>query len=127
MKRTTKPDALIVTMSKQNVNEWGGVDVLDRFFQKQYGKENDATFWYKIGNNLPLHEVLFVYVVIHNKIRWRFNCVGYEDTESVILHKAGKPVEYSGKFVIITGVAIKAPEDIPYKGFQGFRYSNIIY
>lgn len=128
-KRLEKPDALLVTMSKENVVEWGGLETLDRFFAIQYGNENENTWWYKIGANFPIHQdILHVYLVIGNEIRWRFNFVGFQDCpDGVELYKNGKLTTFKGKFVILTGPTVKAPKTFPFKGFQGFRYSQILY
>jgi len=129
MKMITRPDSILVTMSKQNIAEWGGLETLDRFFKVHYSGENDNTFWYKVGKNLPIHrDLLYVYLVLENEIRWRFNLVCFEECpDGVELYKNGKPTIFKGNFVVVSGPLIKAPERFPFKGFQGFRYSGVIY
>ena len=126
-----KPEALLITMSKENVVEWGGLELIDRFFQFNYRDGSDETFWYKIGSNLPKFEVMFVYIVIHNTIRWRFNFVGYEqfprNGPGITLWKNGIGHRYWGNFVVLCGPSIKMPEELTRRGFQGFRYSEILF
>ena len=123
-----RPDAILVTMSKDDVKEWGGLFTLDRFFNMHYTSESEMTFWYRIGKSFPKHQqLLYVYIVIHNIIRWRFNFVSFEDcSDGVTLYKNNKPSFQKGKYVVMTGPAVRRC-DIPFKGFQGFRYSPIIY
>jgi hypothetical protein len=123
-----RPEAILVTMSKDDVKEWGGIFTLDKFFSIHYTSETDMTFWYRIGQHLPKHQdILYVYIVIHNMIRWRFNFVSFEDaTDGITLYKNNVPSVQYGKYVVMTGPAIKRC-DIRFRGFQGFRYSQIIF
>lgn len=133
MKRIIRPEAILVSMSRKNVIEWNGLEYLDRFFQLYYSNpktDDDRTWWYKIGQHFPKFEPLFVYFVIHNQILWRFNFVKFHDMKDnpTTLFKGNSETLYTeGKYIVCCGPSIKAPSDIPLKGFQGFRYSSIIY
>jgi hypothetical protein len=139
MIRIERPEAILVTMSKANIFEHGNhkrldecLKVIDRFLNITYneGKYRDeATWWYRIGPNFPKFKPLYIYFVMNNQIRWRFNFVEFQDhPDGKEFYQANGSVRViSGKFIICCGPAIKALEDIPRKGFQGFRYSPIIY
>ena len=126
-------------MSRENLFEWGNkksldecLAVLDHFFNIQYNTGEDAdtaTWWYKIGPNFPKYEPLYIYFVMNNEVRWRFNFVDFADhsREGKVLNKGGLPVVMKGKFIVCCGPAVKAPFSIPWKGFQGFRYSQTLY
>jgi len=132
MKRLNRPDSILVTMSRQNIVEWGGLETIDLFFNitfNESSKADESSWWYKIGPNIPKFEVLYIYFIMHNLIRWRFNFACYMDCkeEGRLLNKNGKPIRMFGNFIVCSGPALKAPEIIPRKGFQGFRYAEIIY
>lgn len=122
-----RPEAIIITMSALNVKEWGGCEQLNRFFSIHYGTANDRTFWYRLGRSLPrFQNLLYIYLVFANRIQWRFNLVSFEHTDGVMLYNPHKGDHLcTGNHVIMTGPAVKM--DIPFKGFQGFRYTPVIY
>jgi len=125
-------------MSRDALSEWGerptlqeNIELVERFFQMYLLPENDHLFYWKSGN-LPKIQVPVLYMVVGNMIRWKFVVVEYYTApeEGIRLWKGngndgneGKVMH--GKFIVITGPFQVAEEDLPMKGFQGFRYGGI--
>jgi hypothetical protein len=103
------PDGIIITISAGMLKEKGYRNWL-RNFMNAMGNEG-WTYWMRQGAK-PKHEILYVYLCIGNRVRYRANFVGTEG-----------PCEW----IILCGPVVKAPADYPMKGFRGFRYTQKIF
>lgn len=130
-----RPEAVIITMSRETIKEWGSLNVVKRYFRRWFTGNNETvitTFWWRCGKNLPKVEVPFLYLIAENQIIFRFHVVEYHRTgeEGVMLYKYGDPERgelMKGCFIVIAGPIMEPNEPIPYKGFQGFRYSQKLF
>jgi len=134
-----RPDAIVLTMSKGFVKDWGGEDVVMRYFRKDYGPDGSSLFYWKCGN-LPRIEVPVMFMTMAGKIVIKFRIVEYFITPAggIILGVSPRERERMGrnvsrrwpegqKFIIVTGPVEFPEQEIPYKGFQGFRYSEMLF
>lgn len=97
-------------------------------FETTLAQENGE--WYFVKKNLPKFDVLFVYIIFDKKIQYRTNLVCFERNSTKSF--ADAPDQQIRTFekknwIILSGPAIKAPYDIPQKGFQGFRYTTKLF
>lgn len=109
-------DSLLITLSMQVLKEQyeGGYRQVIKDWQAADG---DPTFWmFLMKNRLPksLDKIVYVYWVLGGKIRWRCKYAGLEPTSK----------ELWGYNWMLLFDFEKLPVQIPYKGFQGFRYYN---
>jgi len=96
-----------------------------RAFYKRFEDMNnhDGCFLQKCRNK-PKHEVLYCYIVANNKVLYRCNVSHWQ--------AGGDPIEVIGPddklkiitwpHLVLTAPVVPAPFNIPFKGFQGFRY-----
>lgn len=123
---TEKPDAIIVTLPKQFFVEQDHATYLKEL---QAIHEHEDKVWYRVMKNLPKHDVLYVYTIINNKIHHRTQFAGLirNTTLSFSRPNGGIRTFENANAVMMTGPVVMAPEEITMKGFQGFRYSPVIF
>lgn len=115
-------DAIIITISLAMLKEKGYRN-WRRNFLEAMAKE-DCTYWMKQGAQ-PKRELLYVYLCIGGKIRFRANFVMSEGRG----HKTfsdGK-TDYARAWVILAGPVTYPPAPVHMKGFQGFRYTEKLF
>ncbi|MHB1278275.1 MAG: hypothetical protein ACYC1Q_07745 [Bacteroidia bacterium] len=120
-----KPEAILVTYPQFLLKRYGGMEN----FRKQmlYFNEEDSV-WFQRCKNKPKYEVPYVYIVIENRIAYRFNCAEWEPgAPEQVQRPDGTLNVITWPRLLLTGPVIEAPEEIEYKGFQGFRYTNQLY
>jgi hypothetical protein len=71
---------------------------------------------------IPRHEVLHMYLLVEGEIRVRLNIADYQpgDARECWDRSIRKPKYWA----ICTGPVSKPPESMPWKGFQGIRYTE---
>jgi len=116
------PDGIIITISREMLKEKGYRNWLRNFYKAM---ENDGlTYWMRQGVK-PKHDVLYVYLCIGGKIRFRANYVGPYGP-GWMKFSDGKKM-YAPAWVALCGPVVKAPFNIPWKGFRGFRYTEKLF
>lgn len=123
------PDAIIITMPIAFFNDRGMTygefcKVFERYLKKETGT------WNFVKKNLPTQAVAFCYIVFDGFVQYRTNVVQYQRNTTKHFTDApdGKTRSFENKnWIILSGPAIKAPIDIPMKGFQGHRYSKLLF
>lgn len=110
------PEAIIITISQQMLKEKGYKNWLTNFMKAM--NREDWTYWMRQGNK-PKHEVLYVYLCIGGKVRFRANFVGTEGP-SEMTFDGGKKL-FAKAWILMCGPVVRAPYHVPMKGFQGFR------
>lgn len=120
-----KPIGIIITWSMALLTEGGNTL---RMFMKAFEAMNDhdGGAWYQKIRSKPKHEVLCCYIIVGGRILYRCNISHYEmeNTPKEIIRVNGLPATVTWNRMVLTAPVIKAPMKIPYKGFQGFRYTN---
>lgn len=115
-----RPDGIIISISAKYLKE-RGVRKWFEDFQQGTTLEN-YSYWLRLSQMPKFTDLLYVYLCIGNRIRYRTNLVGFEpggqfkcDDGRVINAKV---------WCIVTGPLVKG--NVSRKGFQGFRYTETI-
>ncbi|MGI8601063.1 MAG: hypothetical protein ACR2KB_17555 [Chitinophagaceae bacterium] len=126
MKKTISepPIGILLTMPKaffedRKMTEEQFKEVFERFMQMEDG------IWNFRKKTLPTQDVIYCYMVFGGKVQFKVNIVGYERDVAKTFHDAAdaKPRHFQkSNWIILAGPAVKPPQEIPMKGFQGFRY-----
>jgi hypothetical protein len=88
--------------------------------------DEDGGIWYQKCKNKPKADVLYVYIIYGNRLRYRCQFVSYEKGETVLYDGNGaKPVDWGR--VGMTGPMVRCPFNRKLKGFQGFRYTTKLF
>lgn len=124
MKYLTEPPIGILLTMPVAFFEDRGWSVED--FEKYYERfmRNEEHIWNYRKKTLPVHDVLYCYLVFGGCVKFRSNIVGYERNVAKTFYDDPdlKPRNFSpSNWIILNGVA-RPPHPIPMKGFQGFRY-----
>lgn len=118
--------AIIATLPPAFFQEY----TLERFeAEMEQMNHDDDMCWYMVLANLPKIETPYFYFLYHGKIQYRCDIMGTMRNETMrFTRPEGGIKTFAGKnWVVLQGPAIKAPYDIPMQGFQGFRYTELIF
>jgi hypothetical protein len=129
MKFQEPPDALILTMPVAWFKE-RNMTYADFCRKFEADMKDEDTYWNYRKTNLPTQDVAFIYLVFDGFVQYRANFVSYErnvakafdDTPDGIVRQFPP-----SNWILFCGPAISAPFDIPMKGFQGHRYTKILF
>jgi hypothetical protein len=122
---TDKPEALIITWSKQMLTE-GGSTLLG--FMRVFEALNETEqCWYQKMRNKPKHDVLYCYIIIGGRIMYRANVSHYETGPAEIMKPNQLVSQINWNRLVLTAPIVKAPHKIEMRGFQGFRYTNELF
>jgi hypothetical protein len=118
------PIAIAVTWGKDMINEKGGLLAFIRHFEKNMDSEDDI--WYQKSRNKPQCDIIHVYIIVCNIVRYKLIYGGYATGETEIFngngHSWSRRTTITWPRLILAGPFVKAPYKIKMKGFQGFRY-----
>lgn len=95
----------------------------------EYMQQDDAIWNFRL-TNLPLHDVLYVYLIFDGFLQYRGNLVQYERNVAKDFYDAPDGIVRSFppcNWVLFTGPIVKCPDDRPMRGFQGFRYTTKLF
>lgn len=84
----------------------------------------DDNIWNHSIGSKPTREVLYAYITILGKIRYRGNIAAWEPGGEKQFNDGRKR---TAKHWLILSDLIKAPKEIECKGFQGFRYTEKLF
>lgn len=120
------PEGIIVTLPKRFFEEYDHAKYL---WELQQMNERDDFVWYRAVKNLPKMDVLYVYVIIDNKVNHRTNLLQYERNKTYTFPRpeGGRRTFENKNWILTCGPVVMAPEEIPMKGFQGFRYTHKLF
>ena len=97
-----------------------------REFVREFMSINDGeTCWYAKVNAVPKQEVLYCYIIIDNRVRYRANIVGFEQGCEMTFDDGRTAT--AKKWMILGAPVVKAPHKIEMTGFQGFRYTRLLW
>jgi hypothetical protein len=121
---TEQPDGIIITISQGMLKERkGGYRGWLKEFMQAMDNEN-WTYWMRQGAK-PKHPILYVYLCIGGKVRFRSTFVSTEGPCEMAF-ESGKKM-FAKAWIIMCGPVVKAPSDFPMKGFRGFRYTEKLF
>lgn len=121
-------DAICLTLGKgflDNVYP-GGRDAVIKALERT----DDGTYqWMQFcGSGVPARKVEFCYLIWDGKVQYRLLVEEYQKNITGKFADGGVVRSFDNRnLVILTGPCIKAPHNIPMKGFQGFRYSQFLF
>lgn len=97
-----------------------------REFVRQWRSINqDGSCWVCPMPAVPRQEVLYCYIVIGNRIRYRCNISHFEPGGERIFSDGRR---FTAKaWMVLTAPVVKPPHKIKKRGFQGFRYSEFLF
>ncbi len=118
-----RPVGIIITIGEKWLKERGYRNWYRDFMQAM--NNEGYTYWLRQGNKPTVEDLLYVYICIHGKIRFRTLFVqaegaGYKDFTN------GNRM-FANAWVVVCGPVVKAPFEIKRKGFQGFRYTEQLF
>jgi hypothetical protein len=123
------PEGIAITWGKDLIQEKGGLFSFIRFFEKSMRDENQV--WLQKCKNRPVHDIIYVYIIVCNQVRYRLFYAGHESGVTNIANGDGH--SWSSREVIrwprliCAGPFVKAPFKIHRSGFQGFRYTTKLF
>ncbi len=115
------PDGIIITISQGMLKEKGLRNWLRNFFKAM--ETERWTYWMRQGAK-PKRDILYVYLCIGGKIRYRANFIG---TESGFMTFNDGERMYAKVWILFCGPVKRPDYDIPMKGFRGFRYTEMLF
>lgn len=84
----------------------------------------DDMVWYHSIGNRPTQEILWCYISILGKIRYKAKVVEWQPGHE---KQFGDGRKMSAKHWLVLCDFVPAPHDIERKGFQGFRYTHELF
>lgn len=97
---------------------------------------NDSEMiWHQTISGFPQYEILYCYLVFNGKVQYRCNIISYDEGTKEFTDPRPKGetidvVRYTlkdKKWILLGAPVEKAPIEIPMTGFQGFRYSKLLW
>lgn len=117
-------DSIILTVGAKELKEKGYRNWLTNFMDAM-NDEDMTTYWYKMGNEPTQQNLMWVYICIGGRIRFRANFVQTMGPKEMVFSDGRKM--FGKAWIIICGPVKRAPYKIERKGFQGFRYTNKLF
>lgn len=117
-----KPEGIIITVSQSMIGVNGYRQWLHNFLHAM--RQDEWIYSFRAATK-PKQDVLYVYLCIGNRIRYRALYV--RSTGACLKHFSdGRTLE--GKaWVEVCGPVVRAPKAIHMTGFQGFRYTPMLF
>lgn len=125
------PEGIVITFGQDMINEQGGLGIfLDAFLESVAGIDDDR-YWMHKCSNLPLRDVLHVYIIIDNLLYGRVPFAGFKrpdpDKPEAGYSANGEAKLIDWPYLILAGPLELCPFERELKGFQGFRYSTTLW
>lgn len=116
------PDGIIITISAEMLKERGYRNWLRNFLDAM--SREDWTYWMRQGA-CPKKDILYVYLCIGGKIRYRANFVTTEGPSEKEFSD-GK-IMFARAWIVMAGPVARPDQVIEMKGFRGFRYTHKLF
>lgn len=119
-------DAIIVTISEQFLKEYS-IEKLHQDIENLNTVDNSC--WYFKIKNLPKVQTQYCYWIVGNKIRYRLEVLEFRRNESYSFERPDNQYRSfrNSNWIILQGPVTEAPYDMEMRGFQGFRYTELIF
>lgn len=125
---TLMPVGIAVTFGKKMIEDKGGLKTLLSWFESCVGNEDG--YWMQRCKNKPKYDdLLYVYVIICNRVHYKCLYGGYQTGETMASLQSdySEVTSISWPRIILAGPFVKAPYKIIRSGFQGFRYTTELF
>ncbi len=122
---TIMPEGIVITWGKDMLDLKGGLRNFIRYFNEVM--QDEDTMWLQKCKNAPQQDIIYVYIIVANRLYARGYYGGYQKGETEI-NVPGTAKSFSSREVIawpriiVAGPIEKCPFKRELKGFQGFRY-----
>jgi hypothetical protein len=110
----------VILNTKKNLIKLGYEECLRQL--KMTAEDEELLWWHSIGNK-PKIDVLYAYITMLNKIRFKATIVSWEPGGEMTFDDNRKR---TAKHWLLLDNPVRIP-DIPFKGFQGFRYTQKLF
>jgi len=124
MDQNHRPEAIIITLSQKTIQERRGGY---RQILAEWQSCSDEWFWYYKCGNAPIMPVTTVYWVILGRIRWKCLLIDILKDTSVQFSNQSEQIYAKAWLQLTDFEPLPRRQQIPRKGFQGFRYSPILF
>ena len=124
-----RPDGIMLTLPVMFFEDRGMDTKSFKALFERYMSQDDALWNFRL-TNLPKHDIAFVYLVFDKQVQYRLNFVQYErNVPKTFKDSPDRKVREfpPSNWVIMCGPPIKPPNKWPQKGFQGFRYTTMLF
>jgi len=122
MNRQERPEAIIKTMPLVAIwQEQKPREFLASLKRVNAGDE----IWLAPLPTVPKIEVLYFYFLIKGRVRYRLNISHYEDGGTRTFSDGR--VWTAKTWAVLTGPVVRPPHKVEMRGFQGFRYSGVLF
>jgi len=123
------PEGIAVTFGKDMIAEKGSLKSFLRWFNSCVETEDDH--WLHKCKNAPQADIIYVYVIISNRLYGRCYFGGYSKgpVPAYTIKPDGTYEQFMAEWPHITlaGPMIRAPFKRKLSGFQGFRYTTKLF
>lgn len=128
--KSLQPEGIVVTWGKEMIEEKGGLLNFIRYFE-MIMKNEDAVWLQKCRFKPKYVDILYVYIIVNNRVKYRCSYISHETGITEISNGDG----YSWSSfeiidwprILLSGPVVHAPEKIIRRGFQGFRYCEVLF
>jgi hypothetical protein len=86
--------------------------------------DHDGWIWAVPMSTLPKQQVCHCFIVIDNHVKYRAQVVDFVPGYEVTIRGTTIHPKY---WMILTAPVVRAPRKIQYRGFQGFRYTEMLF
>lgn len=116
-----RPDGIIISISAKYLKERGVRNWYKDFLKGMSGE--NYSYWFRLAQMPKFTDMLYVYLCIGNRIRYRANLVGFYPGGEF---KCDDGRIITAKFwCVVTGPLARG--NVRRKGFQGFRYTEELF
>lgn len=118
-----QPDGIVITISQGMLKEKGLQNWTRNFLHAM--SQDDWTYWMRQGA-APKRDILYVYLCIGGKVRYRANYVG---TDTGLKRFADGKQMSAKVWIMLAGPVVKPlrGHEPEMKGFRGFRYTQKLF
>jgi hypothetical protein len=116
------PEGIVITISAAMIKEKKYRNWLRNFLTCMASEQ--CSYWMRQGTR-PKRDVLFVYLCIGNKVRFRANFVVAEGPGEKTFDDGR--VMFGKAWIVLCGPVVRPDVEVPMKGFRGFRYCEKLF
>ena len=121
------PEGIVITFGKEMIADQGGIREFLKGWKETF--DDEEGIWKHYCKNRPSKDVLYIYIIILNRLAYRCQYMGYEEaTPDEPRFKANgdyQPIVKPG--ILMCGPLKRCPFKRRLQGFQGFRYSTKLF
>ena len=123
------PEGIVITFGLDLIAEKGGLRSFTRHFLLTM--ENENSIWLQKCKNSPKYDILYIYIIVAGRLRYRCFYGGYE-TGLTNIHNSdarswSRSTVIAWPRIILAGPLERCPFKRTLKGFQGFRYCTKLF